>query len=266
MPALFQFTLTPLELIQPWGEPGEYCLHWFGLTDGQYWMEVGANMLFEYSENARGLLGISRYCDYQVVRLYEDVLEMVPHVLEPVPSSLVKYLSGDMGRAWDEKASSWYSEGCERLDDDRFWEIADDSLAWIGSRTLDTGYLSPSTKIRMWSDQSLVHVEWDNTEKLIQGSPAWSASRGIFCLSRAKFLAEVLSFHTRLMKQMSERVEKVLAGALPPEVQVDFSGLQREQSERSRSIETALKELVVPTNWQSVTEAIHEIERNTFEG
>lgn len=262
---LFNFTLTPLERIQPWGKPGEYRLHWFGLTDGQYWMEVGADALFEYSQHARGPLGISRYCDYQVARLYEDILEMTPHVLEPVPPSLVQYLSGYKGRAWDEKASSWYSEGCERLDDDRFWEIAGDSSAWIGDRILDTAYLSPSTKIRMWSDQSLVHVEWDNTERLIQGSPAWSASRGIFCLSRAEFLAEVLSFHTRLMKQMSERIERVLAGALPPEVQVDFSALQREHGQRSRSIESAVKEPAVPTNWQSVTEAIHEIERTTSE-
>ncbi len=65
---LFNFSLTPLEKIIPWGEPGEEILHWFGLTDGTYWMEVGEHKLFEYSSSACES-SAPEYCDYQIVRL-----------------------------------------------------------------------------------------------------------------------------------------------------------------------------------------------------
>ena len=44
---LIDFTLLPLAMVQPWGRPDNLSLHWFGLTDGQYWIEVGENKLFE---------------------------------------------------------------------------------------------------------------------------------------------------------------------------------------------------------------------------
>lgn len=50
---LFDFTLVPLDEIEPWGKPGQLSLHWFGLTDGYYWMDVGSSTLFEYSELPR---------------------------------------------------------------------------------------------------------------------------------------------------------------------------------------------------------------------
>ena len=37
---LFEFVLRPLEEVQPWGVD-EPTLHWFGLTDGWYWIEAG---------------------------------------------------------------------------------------------------------------------------------------------------------------------------------------------------------------------------------
>jgi hypothetical protein len=32
---LIEFTLLPMARIQPWGEPAQRSLHWFGLTDGR---------------------------------------------------------------------------------------------------------------------------------------------------------------------------------------------------------------------------------------
>jgi hypothetical protein len=49
---LIDFTLLPIAMVQPWGRPDNLSLHWFGLTDGQYWIEVSENKLFEYSEFA----------------------------------------------------------------------------------------------------------------------------------------------------------------------------------------------------------------------
>jgi hypothetical protein len=75
----FGFQLEPLEKFEPWGEGDDRTLHWFGLTSGTYWIEVGEQRLFE----SVGFEGGSPEClDYQVARLHEDVLAIVPRVLE----------------------------------------------------------------------------------------------------------------------------------------------------------------------------------------
>lgn len=260
---LFNFKLVPLEKIEPWGDPGNQRLHWFGLTDGEYWIQAGDNALLEYSAYVQNKSWATRYCDYQVVRLYEDLMEMVPYVLEPVPDSLVPYLSGESGKLWEDTFRTWCANVVDSSDNDRYWEISDVCVTWIGNRILDTGYLSPSANIRMWSDTSMVHIEWDNAEKLFEGLSAWSAVRGSYQMPREVFKEEVRSFHARLMEQMSERVQKVLAGALPPEVQVDLPGLEREHLQRRHTIETALAEPAIATDWQLIREGIAEVERGS---
>lgn len=47
-PTLINFSLTDLGSVGPWG--AENRLHWFGLTDGSYWMQAGpSTTLFQYT-------------------------------------------------------------------------------------------------------------------------------------------------------------------------------------------------------------------------
>ena len=81
----------------PWGdEPNQY-LHWFALTDSFYYMELGDVQLFCYSDEilefwSKEYPGCNSknepYMDYQVVRLYEDVLEILPDVIQPIPEAI----------------------------------------------------------------------------------------------------------------------------------------------------------------------------------
>ncbi|WSK39909.1 DUF5984 family protein [Micromonospora maris] len=71
-------------------------LHWFGLTDGWYWIDLNGHELLRYSDHtmrhlhADGYEGMP-YVDYYVVRLWEDLLQALPAVLEPVPADLVLF-------------------------------------------------------------------------------------------------------------------------------------------------------------------------------
>jgi Family of unknown function (DUF5984) len=264
MHVLFNFKLTPLGQVQPWGGPDDQRLHWFGLTDGQYWIQAGESAPLEYSDQLRAKFDWPRYCDYQVARLHEDLIEMLPLVLEPVPEDLISYISGVSGTLWNIKSADWHTNACAQNDDDRYWEIADFSATWIGRRTLDSLYLSPGTNIHMWSDESNVHIEWDNTGMLREGIPAWTAIRGSYLLPRDEFVAEARSFHFRFMAQMTDRVNSVLSGALPSQVKVDLQELQKEHSTRSRSIERNLVEPVNPTDWSLARIAIADIERGAY--
>ncbi|WP_027572255.1 DUF5984 family protein [Bradyrhizobium sp. WSM1743] len=254
---LINFTLAPVEEIVPWGEPGSYRLHWFGLTYGEYWIQAGEASLFEYSDHARGVAA-ERYCSYQVVRLYEDLMDMLPYILETVPAPLVPYVSGERARILRNACDVW----CERHDGapdaDRLYEFADAAVAWSGKRHLDSSYLAPPADIAIWSDEERVHIEWDNRDRQFQGKPAWSAILGSHQMSRAEFIDGMKSFHDRLMEQMAARVDQVVSGCLSSEIEIDLPGLIREHEQRTRSFDAALK--VVPaTDWQQAETAVGEI-------
>jgi len=253
---LINFTLAPLEKVRPWGEPGDLSLHWFGLTDGEYWIEVGESTLFEYREHARN--GGARYCDYQVVRLYEDLMEMLPYILEPVPAPLVPYISGESAKAWQKAYGDWCERDDDVLDPDHLGEIADAAVSWSGKRRLDSAYLSPSANIAIWSDRERVHIEWDNRDRYFDGRPAWSALVGSYQMPRDQFIEEMQSFHVRLMEQMAERIDQVVARGLPTGIEIDVPGLIREHEQRARPLDAVLK-FDPRTDWQQTESAIREI-------
>lgn len=115
----FHFRLRPLDDIAPWGTvtnpdartPEWLCrphLGWFALTDGWYWIEASQAELFRYSQAAVNAMVREQpnaprvsealeipYEDYQVTRLWEDLLELLPDVLDPVSSRLAATLGPD---------------------------------------------------------------------------------------------------------------------------------------------------------------------------
>jgi len=256
---LINFTLAPIESIVPWGEPGSLGLHWFGLTYGEYWIQAGEAALFEYSDHARKA-GINRYCDYQVVRLHEDLLGMLPYILEQVPEPLVPYISGESAKVWRNAYLAWCdSDDDDDTDADRLGEIGDAAVAWSERRRLDSAYLSPSANIAIWSDPEHVHIEWDNRDRRFDGKPAWSALLGAYRMPRDRFIEEVRSFHARLMDQMAARVDQVVTGGLPSGINIDLPGLVREHGQRTGSLDSALRVAIPPTDWQRSERAIREI-------
>lgn len=143
---LFNFNLTPLEQIRPSGaESGNTPLHWFGLTDGAYWIQVDDVALFEYTEAARAAFGCAQYCDYYVVRLYEDFTEILPHILEPVPERLTPHISGSGAAQWKDTIAAW-RDGKDVMHDDKSFDLWDAATSWFSQRSLDTGYLSSKSR------------------------------------------------------------------------------------------------------------------------
>src|SRR5687768_14423788 len=90
-----EFSLAPLEEITPWGNEGALSLSWFGFSLGRYRLKFGPDYLLNYSDEAVRLIA-QRYpdvypgpwVDYQVVRLWEDLIRLVPYVVRPVPDEL----------------------------------------------------------------------------------------------------------------------------------------------------------------------------------
>jgi hypothetical protein len=102
----FRFELRPVDEIMPWGDQ-DRTLHWFGLTDGWYWIELDGQELLCYSGDmlrrwrGEGHEAARPYIDYQVARLWEDLIQIAPAVLEPVPADLVRFVASHPAR-WTE--------------------------------------------------------------------------------------------------------------------------------------------------------------------
>ena len=261
---LINFELNPLGKVIPWGEPGGHSLHWFGLTDGRYWITAGGDTLFEYSERVRRS-EFDRYCEYQVARVLEDISEMLPNILDPIPQDLVKYISGESGRAWVETQDSWFERNLTAGAGDEAWDVLGRAKSLLDGRFLDSAYLTPSASIMMWSDDADVHIEWENGDKLINGELAWSAVRGSFHLPRASFVEEVRAFHARLFEQMTSRIEQVAAGALHPDIHIDLPGLIAENEQRRDDAAQALEKRE-DACWDKIRSAILEISSETRPG
>jgi hypothetical protein len=250
---LFEFELRPLSEIQPWGTPDDPNLSWFGLSDGNWWINAGGQRLFEYSLHAVQKLGAPQYCDYQVVRLHEDLIDLVPNAVEEVPAQFMPCIALENRDSWNARWERWMAALPDEHLSDGDFDLIDSAGSWRGRRTLDSSYLSPSFDLRIWSSQGVVHLEWDNRARLVEGVNAWTAVFGSFEVPSAGFLSELRNFDERFMRAMAERVKQVSAGALEDRgIRVDIRALEREQIERSRWLQERLDEGAVRTNWASV--------------
>lgn len=115
--SLFNFQLRDIAAIEPWG--GETpSLHWFGLSDGWYWLSVGEAELFRYGQSfmQREEPWLSDpntppYVDYYVVRLWEDLLYQLPTILVLIPVALADRIADAAAwRAWLQRAEQWRDE------------------------------------------------------------------------------------------------------------------------------------------------------------
>lgn len=281
-----QFRLRPVDDIAPWGPVSTTDvratdwldrphLHWFALTDGWYWIEAGEAELFRYSQAevnaavqedpnapwAPQLLEMP-YVDYYVVRLWEDLLEILPDVLEPVPSRLAAPLESERRwMAWERQAKA----AVEAVEDEILNEKASDLLeaaaGWWWNRHLDTLYLQAGPQIWFWSDGRNAHVEWDNQTSIRDGIPVWETSGGSHSMPAHAFLQEIRAFDARLMRQMQDRITSVQTEWTRPEIALD-PGLTEEHLARSRRMQQCMESIArhPPTAWDEVFHAIAQIE------
>jgi len=237
--SLVEFDLAPIAEIQPWGSPPDLRLHWFGLTLGSYFLDVGEARLLEY-------VAKPRHVEYPIARLHEDLLEMLPDVLDPLPRNVSEILrEGSVGSTIYalREGLRWKDDGVEGP------EVA---LEVLARRELDTGYLSPSAGIWTWSDDEHVFVEWDNRGRQKNGEQVWTATRGRAEFPRGDYLDEVRGFHHRLMLAMDRRADAVERNWSRSDVQLDIAELRSECRDRAMAFEAALRQRPRDRDWSAV--------------
>src|SRR5262245_36658809 len=194
---LFNFQLRPVQDVAPWGREGDYRLSWFGLTDGWYWLDCGGHELFRYSdsiikswEHEGRQPADPPYVDYQIVRLWEDVLDILPEVLSPIPLNLLQRIEPGV------ESDLWYRQVFEYVfpEESEASQVIQDKFGvatrWFGQRFLNSGYIKQGPRIWLWSDGKTVFIRWDNTDFVLDGHKLWTAQSGTYSLPVEKFVEE----------------------------------------------------------------------------
>ncbi|WP_424643315.1 DUF5984 family protein [Embleya sp. AB8] len=222
----FRFELRPVAAVRPWGDEAPRW-GWFILTDGWYWIEVGGHELLRYAEaeaeasaeaGADGGGAAVPYVDYYVVRLWEDLVDALPRLLEPVPPDLFELAAG--GGTGSAEATSW-AEG----------------------HTLDMGHLRDAPDLRfrrtVTADADTMTITW--THSTDEDSIAFTAPpTGRVTIPTEDFVAAVTAFDRDLFTAMESRVTTLEASGPPEGITLDLPALRHEQQDRQTWLPRAL--------------------------
>ncbi|MFJ5924343.1 DUF5984 family protein [Kitasatospora sp. NPDC092948] len=241
----FRFGLTPLDEVRPWGA-GHPVLHWFGLTDGWYCIDLDGHEVLRYTERTVRELRSDTdggqpcpYVDYYVVRLWEDMIELVSEAMEPVPPDLVD-IAADISPDW-----AWQDAPDE----------ADAALAWHSAGFLRTGHLRIAPRVRCWrtiiSEADTVALAWEH-----QADPAGviefaGPQTGRVTMPTSEFLAAVTDLDRMLLAAMDQRISELEESAPVPGVELDVTELRREHRDRATWLQRA-RNHEPGTDWEAV--------------
>jgi len=240
----FRFELRDLAEVVPWGsaETG-LTLHWFGLTDGWYDVIIGEHRLFGGPEDPRGI-------DYQVVRLWEDLIEVAPSALAEIPAVLHARLANvDAWKSWVEKA---------RELDDRD-ELVTVASSWWFERQLSAIHLVGAPALQLWRMGDELRIHWHSSPRAANGS-TWSSPNGNAVVMADAFRQALIDFDRDLISAMENRVTEIERGWRRSEITIDVEHLRREQVDRSTWLERALLSPRARA-WDEVVDAVLELER-----
>jgi hypothetical protein len=241
----FRFGLRPLAEVRPWGSHVAN-LHWFGLTDGWYWIEAGGHQLLRYRDEAVARWDLERpYPDYYVVRLWEDLLTLRWALHEPVPDDLIDLVADTHPpREWPDEWS----------------DAVDTAIDLEGDHSLYLSYLTNAPVLTFWrhitDGQDLVSVG----QRIRSAGECYfeGPERLVVTVPTEEFFAAVADLDRWLIAAMGERVAELERTGPPPDVELDLEQLRLEHGQRA---EWLARRLATPrhVDWAKVRAGVAEM-------
>ena len=243
----------PSEII-PWGE-SHPTLHWFGLTDGLLWIEIGDSVIYEYAEahpDERG--NLIKYNDYQLSRFLEDFSEILPRVYESIPEYLY-----DVVDKFESHAEAWkdlYIDKDDETFDEFYFGEYEAVTSWFYGRHIDSGHLIAGPHIGCFRCGDRIKILWDSPRSESDAkSSIWKYPSGCVEISWSEFVSEVERFFSSFYRDMDKQVEDVVRNGIPG-VEVDTDALVRENIFRKDAFDSKVKTLrtgeEVQTDWDVI--------------
>lgn len=237
---LIKFLLKELKEIIPWRENNEYYLHWFGLTDSYYWIELNENVeLFRYSDEFIGKYGLNPglpYVDYQCARFIWDIIDILYFVSVPIPSKVFETINTfDKFESYLSKLSNWLENQRDETDEkyDEIYEVASE---WIELRSLDSEYLIGAPNIYFFRSEEKIYIRWFSEYQESDGTKMWTENKGEKVIHYDDFIRELNINLIKFEKSMETHIEAVI-NKPPKNVFIDREQLVKNQIQFKELIE-----------------------------
>ncbi|MBC8141574.1 MAG: hypothetical protein H7Y38_09055 [Armatimonadetes bacterium] len=241
----FRFELTPLAKIEPWGDDKPN-LHWFGLTDGLFWIEAGDTELFRYTDaiNAHWAKQYPQtskgyYERYPIASYHDDLLSLLE--VAPIPYSpdfSEAFFSAKRSRTLQSAAV----KSVEPIVSENQHDIGKHSPKWWAQRRWSASHLLHPPNVWLWREADSMRLYWDNRAVTTDNIPVWTAKHGELSFTVNDFVDAVRAFDGAFIRAMDERVQTVLDGGLSPHIHVDLAGLRWMHDNTAKSLDRRLWE------------------------
>ena len=257
--SLFEFKLKHPDEISPWGTPDKLSIHWFGLTDGEYYIDLGKCRLYEYTEELiESSAFATQYVDYHVSRLIEDLCEIIPSIQESIPLEFYELVKTHTGLFdFKERAYNWLDEfdSEDEMQMDQAFEQYGQHLAWIDQRMLYAGYLVAGQKIGFFRHENKIALVWESKSSEDDIVERWTATNGELEMPYQTFVEAIKDFADRFTEAMDRQIELAVAKDWQ-NVFLDKEALLKEHENRKQTLSQRIAILTtdqktVETDWKS---------------
>lgn len=226
----FNYSFKPLDvLIRELKENNH--INWFYLTDGCYNIEFDDVKLFEYSDTiVKENNMISNNLDYYVIRIVEDIFEVLMNTLNPMPEDIFELVNTIEKR---KKIELIIEETLRNVS----YEEYEKSLVLfkiVSPGCIDTEYLNPGFYNYFFHVNDDLYILYDcETEDNI-----WTANKGIIKVKYINFVNEFKLFVNNFMNDMEKRIDEACSF-----LKEDLIDLKKEYRERLSNFEDMFKKI-----------------------
>lgn len=257
----FNFKLRKLDKITPFSNEIYRSLHWFGLTDGLLWIDIGGQTIYEYSAAANDFFGsCDKYNEYNIARFMEDFFHTFRYVGESIPEELYNELDTFTG-----KAEQWRKH-YDMQEDDIFEQFFDEEYSmlskWWFDRGFDSEYMIGGPDINCFRCGDKIKIIWESKFLTGSGESIWAASKGSYEMPYEEFILSVTDFVHSFFEAMEKQIDcaaKMEWGG----IEIDKKRLMEENEKKKADF---LKEIDFLrnndeyTNWDKVTMLYEKME------
>lgn len=265
---MFNYQLRDLNQIQPWlDEAEDPFLHWTALTDGWYWLEVDGQPLLQYTDTALRQMESEfdptehNFVDYYVGRLWEDVLDVLPQAINPVPPPLIERIEEPAKWIeWLGQAEVWLFDQDE--EDEEPFDLYFRAAGWWSSRLIDFSYLDNDPLLYVWREKHDIKLYWNSQNALHDAGETWTTDQASTVMPIADFRKEVKQFNNRFLQDMSERISELLGSdaADYEGIWIEPDDIKQEQRARTKWLDEQIDALP-SDDWDLTLKAIATLEQ-----
>jgi len=264
---LVNFKLRHPDKVTPWGNPPGGTMHWFGLTDSEYWLQLKDANFYEYTRaiTEHWNLQASKYVDYHAIRLIEDWTSIFHSITESIPDEFYE-IARNYNSLYEfyNKSTEWLNLLADNpsIDTDTYYDKYDQIIEWIYSRTLTSMHLTFGPNITFFRNREMISIVWDASQMTEENIPVWTAQTGQQEMAFTDFINELKEFGERFFSSMQRQIEIAVEKDWG-QVTIDKARLVEEHQERRKAFQGSMLTLenksTKTTNWDLVRSLINEM-------